>query len=56
MYIIKDNSKSFITLQGGREVSDFIEFIKKKATNPPVLPVEEKKSKKKKKKSDKEEL
>lgn len=47
---------NFNTLQGGREVSDFIEFIKKKATNPPVLPVEEKKSKKKKKKSGKEEL
>jgi hypothetical protein len=24
-------------LQGGREVSDFIDFIKKEATNPPVI-------------------
>ena len=43
-------------LQGGREVADFVEFIKKKATNPPVLPAEEKKSKKKKSGDDKEEL
>ena len=24
-------------LQGGREVSDFMDFLKKEATNPPVL-------------------
>lgn len=41
-------------VQGGREVSDFLEFIKKHATNPPVISGEEEKKKKKKKK--KEEL
>lgn len=41
-------------VQGGREVSDFLDFIKKHATNPPVISGEEEKKKKKKKK--KEEL
>ncbi len=35
--------------QGGREVSDFISFIKKNATNKPVVVAEEEKKKKKKK-------
>ena len=39
--------------QGGREVSDFISFIKKNATNKPVV-VEGEKEKKKKKKEKKE--
>ena len=44
-------------LQGGREVSDFISFIKRKATNkPPVIAGEEKKKKAKKDKKAKEEL
>jgi protein disulfide isomerase family A protein 3 len=30
----KDNPKKY---EGGREVSDFIDFIKKEATNPPVI-------------------
>eukprot|EP00731_Ephydatia_muelleri_P016571 Em0009g995a len=45
---------------GGREVSDFIEFIKKKATKPPVIAEEKKAEKKgkekKEKKGKKEEL
>ena len=50
-----------ISLQGGREVSDFIEFIKKNASNQPVTVArgeeeEVKEEKKKKKKSKKEEL
>jgi len=39
----KDSPKKY---QGGREVSDFIEFIKKEATNP--VEIGEKKKKKKK--------
>ena len=39
----KDSPKKY---QGGREVKDFIEFIKREATNPVVI--EEKKKKKKK--------
>ncbi len=43
--------------QGGREVSDFISFIKKNATNKPVvIAEEEEKEKKKKKKAKKEDL
>jgi len=42
-------------VQGGREVSDFLDFIKKHATNSPVISGEEEK-KKKKKKEKKEEL
>lgn len=41
-----------VKYQGGREVSDFIDFIKKNATNPPVITGD----KKKKKKKDKVEL
>ena len=40
----KDSPKKY---QGGREVKDFIEFIKREATNPVII--EEKKKKKKKK-------
>lgn len=39
-------------LQGGREVSDFISYLKREATNPPVLQEEEKPKKKKKAKED----
>lgn len=39
-----------LVLQGGREVSDFISYLKREATNP--LVVEEEKTKKKKKKDD----
>ena len=42
-------------VQGGREVSDFLDFIKKHATHSPVISGEEEK-KKKKKKEKKEEL
>lgn len=47
--------------QGGREVADFVDFLKRKATNPVVISGEdedegEKKKKKKKKSKDKEEL
>jgi len=41
--------------QGGREVTDLIEFLKKEATNPLEIP-EEKSGKKKSKKAEKEEL
>ena len=40
----KDSPKKY---QGGREVNDFIEFIKREATNP--VEIGEKKKKKKKK-------
>lgn len=36
-------------LQGGREVSDFISYLKREATNAPVLQEEEKSKKPKKK-------
>lgn len=36
-------------LQGGREVSDFISYLKREATNTPVLQEEEKSKKSKKK-------
>lgn len=42
--------------QGGREVSDFIEFLKRESTNPFELEDGKKKKKKKKSKKDKEEL
>jgi protein disulfide isomerase family A protein 3 len=43
----------YVSSQGGREVSDFISFIKKNATNKPVVVSgEEEKKKKKKKKSE----
>lgn len=35
--------------QGGREVSDFISYLKREATNTVVVQEDEKKSKKKKK-------
>ncbi|XP_078097604.1 protein disulfide-isomerase A3 [Mustelus asterias] len=41
--------------EGGREVSDFMNYLKKESSHPLAVPVEEKKSKKKKK-EDKEEL
>ena len=44
----KDSPKKY---QGGREVSDFLDFIKREATNPVVLE-EGKKKKKKKAKTD----
>ena len=43
-------------LQGGREVADFIKYIKENATNPPVIAGEEEKKKKKKAGKSKEEL
>ena len=45
-------------VQGGREVSDFVSFIKKNATNKPVVVAgdEEEGEKKKKKKKQKEDL
>lgn len=36
-------------LQGGREVSDFISYLKREATNTPVLQEEDKTKKSKKK-------
>ncbi|XP_065836430.1 protein disulfide-isomerase A3-like [Oscarella lobularis] len=42
----KENPKKY---EGGREVSDFISFLKKEATHPPVIEGGEKKKKKKKK-------
>lgn len=39
---------------GGREVSDFVDFIKRKATDPISLPDEDTKKEKKKKKSKKD--
>jgi len=44
------NKENPVKYQGGRELNDFTEYIKKHATNPVDLP--EKKSKKKKKKSE----
>ena len=44
-----------IFIQGGREVEDFIKYIKENASNPPVAIAGEK-EKKKKKKGKKEEL
>lgn len=41
--------------QGGREVNDFISYLKREATNPLVMQ-EESKKKKKKKDDDKSEL
>lgn len=38
--------------QGGREVSDFISYLKREATNPVVVQDDEEKPKKKKKKSE----
>ena len=38
--------------QGGREVSDFVEYIKRKATDPVDLPEDDKKKKKSKKDED----
>ncbi len=38
--------------QGGREVSDFISYLKREATNPLVVPEDSKKKKKKKKDDD----
>lgn len=46
---------SFV-LQGGREVSDFISYLKREATNSLVVQEESKKKKKKKKDDDKVEL
>jgi len=43
----------YFILQGGREVADFISFIKKNATNKPVVVAGEEGKKKKK---DKQEL
>lgn len=42
--------------QGGREVSDFISYLKREATNPLVMQEEPKKKKKKKKDDEKVEL
>lgn len=46
---------SLLMLQGGREVSDFISYLKREATNPLAVQ-EETKKKKKKKDDDKTEL
>ncbi|XP_036399480.1 protein disulfide-isomerase A3 [Megalops cyprinoides] len=40
--------QSPLKYEGGREVSDFVSYLKREATNPPVVKEEEKKSKKKK--------
>lgn len=40
------------SFQGGREVSDFISYLKREATNPLVMQEESKKKKKKKKDDD----
>ena len=45
-----------LSLQGGREVADFVDFLKRKATNPVVIAGEDPEKKKKKKSEDKEEL
>ncbi|XP_023653541.1 protein disulfide-isomerase A3-like [Paramormyrops kingsleyae] len=45
----KQNPKRY---EGGREVADFISYLKKEARNPPVVEEDEKKSKKKKKKTE----
>lgn len=37
-----------LSLQGGREVSDFISYLKREASNPLVMQEESKKKKKKK--------
>lgn len=43
----------WLSFQGGREVSDFVSFLKKNATNKPVkVAGEEEKKKKKKSKED----
>lgn len=42
----KDNPVKY---EGGREVADFVKYIKENATNPPVISGEEEKKKKKKK-------
>lgn len=44
--------------QGGREVDDFVDFLKRKATSPAIIAGEAEgdKKKKKKKKKEKEEL
>lgn len=47
---------SSVMFQGGREVSDFISYLKREATNPLVVQEESKKKKKKKKDDDKSEL
>ncbi|XP_060116226.1 LOW QUALITY PROTEIN: protein disulfide-isomerase A3 [Heteronotia binoei] len=49
----KQNPKKY---EGGREVSDFISYLKKEATYPPILQEEDEKPKKKKKKVPKEDL
>lgn len=38
-----------VLLQGGREVADFLSYLKREATNPVVAEEDEKKPKKKKK-------
>merc|ERR1712013_138307 len=42
----KDNKENPVKYQGGREVSDFVDYIKKHATDPVDLPVKTKKKKK----------
>ena len=46
----------FTFCQGGREVADFIAFIKKNATKKPVVVAGEEEKKKKKDEKEKEEL
>lgn len=53
--ILSDRPVSMLMLQGGREVSDFVSYLKREATNPLVVQ-EESKKKKKKKGDDKIEL
>lgn len=45
-----------VVFQGGRDVSDFISYLKREATNPLVMQEEPKKKKKKKKDDEKVEL
>ena len=42
------NKENPVKYQGGRELNDFVEYIKKHATNPVELPEKTKKKKKKK--------
>ena len=42
----KDNKENPVKYQGGREVADFVDYIKKHATDPVDLPVKTKKKKK----------
>ena len=46
----------FLSSKGGREVNEFVAFLKKSATNTPVISGDKEKKKKKKTAKGKEEL